>query len=190
MAMSPDRRNLVTAWGAVSVVVAMVGLSYASVPLYELFCKVTGFGGTTQRASAAPGAAGDHFVTVRFNADVAQGMSWQFQPVQRQVRVKLGEETLVHYRAHNPGARPVVGVATFNVVPDQAGIHFDKIACFCFEEQRLEPGPTVDMPVSFFVDPGMLKDPNARSIREITLSYTFFEKPGRQAALSSAPAAR
>lgn len=190
MTTPADRRNLVTAWSAVGVVVAMLGLAYASVPLYELFCKVTGFGGTTQRAEAAPGGVADRYVTVRFNADVAQGMPWRFQPLQRQVRVKLGEETLIQYRAHNPGTRPIVGVATFNVVPDQAGVYFDKIACFCFDEQRLEPGQTVDMPVSFFVDPDMLKDPNARGITEITLSYTFFEKPARQAALSSAPVAR
>jgi cytochrome c oxidase assembly protein subunit 11 len=190
MTAPAGRRNLVTAWSAVGVVVAMVGLSYASVPLYDLFCKVTGFGGTTQRSDVAPGATGDRVMQIRFNADVAQGMRWRFQPVQRQVEVKLGEETLVHYRAHNPTDRPIVGVATFNVQPDKAGAYFDKIACFCFNEQRLEPGQTVDMPVSFYVDPSILKDVNARDVRTITLSYTFFEKPGQQAGLPSGPAAR
>ncbi len=190
MAMSEDRRNKVVAWSAVGVVVAMVGLSFASVPLYDLFCKTTGFGGTTQRAESAPQNTVNRIMTVRFNADVAQGMTWQFKPAQRQVKVKLGEETLIHYTAHNPGTRPIVGVATFNVVPDQAGVYFDKIACFCFDEQRLEPGQTADLPVSFFVDPAILQDPNAKDVQEITLSYTFFEKPARQAALSSAPVAR
>lgn len=190
MTAPAGRRNAVTAWSAAGVVVGMIGLSYASVPLYELFCKVTGFGGTTQRSDAAPGAVGDRTMQIRFNADVAQGMRWRFQPVQRQVDVKLGEETLIFYRAHNPTDRPIVGVATFNVQPDKAGAYFDKIACFCFNEQRLEPGQTVDMPVSFFVDPEILKDVNARDVRTITLSYTFFEKPEQQAGLPSGPAAR
>jgi cytochrome c oxidase assembly protein subunit 11 len=185
-----DRRNRNVALAATGVVVAMLGLAYASVPLYELFCRVTGFGGTTQRSDAAPGAVSERLVTVRFNADVAHGMPWSFQPVQRQVQVRLGEETLVAYRAHNPTDRPIVGVATFNVAPAKAGIYFDKIACFCFDEQRLEPGQTVDMPVSFFVDPAIEQDRNARDVAEITLSYTFFEKPGQQAGLPSALPAR
>ena len=189
--LSPqERRNRRTAWMAGGLVLGMVALSYASVPLYRIFCQVTGFGGTTQRSAAAPGATSDRMVTVRFNADTAQGMPWTFQPVQRQVTVRLGEETLAFYRAHNPTSRAITGVATFNVTPDKAGAYFDKVACFCFNEQRLEPGQTVDMPVSFFVDPSIEADRNANDIVEITLSYTFFEKPTQQAGLPSAAAAR
>lgn len=163
-----------------AVVAAMTGLTFASAPLYDLFCRVTGFAGTPLRAQAAPGAAGNvtQLVTVRFNADKAGDMPWQFQPVQREVKVVPGEETLVFYRATNPTDQPIIGTATFNVTPDKAGPYFNKIACFCFTEQRLEPNQTVEMPVSFFVDPDMLKDPKAKDIRSITLSYTFFRKPG------------
>jgi cytochrome c oxidase assembly protein subunit 11 len=185
-----ERRNRRTAFWAAGLVVGMVALSYASVPLYRIFCQVTGFGGTTQRSAAAPGTVSDRTVIVRFNADTAQGMPWSFQPVQRQVTVRLGEETLAFYRAHNPTSRPITGVATFNVTPDKAGAYFDKVACFCFNEQRLEPGQTVDMPVSFFVDPSIEADRNANDIVEITLSYTFFEKPAQQAGLPSAATAR
>ena len=183
------RSNATVAWASVAIVVAMVGLSYASVPLYDWFCRVTGFGGTTQVAAAAPGVQAGQMVTVRFNADTAQGMAWKFQPNQRSVRVPLGEETLVSYRAHNPTNRTITGTATFNVTPDVAGIYFNQIACFCFSEPVREPGQSVDMPVSFFVDPEILKDKNARGVKEITLSYTFFEKPGVAGKVSSlAPA--
>lgn len=175
-----------TALACLGLVAAMGGLAYASVPLYELFCRVTGFGGTTQRADAAPGATGERVITVRFNADLARGMPWSFQPVQRSVRVRVGEETLAHYRAHNPADRAVVGTALFNVAPEKAGAYFDKIACFCFEEQRLAPGETVDMPVSFFIDPALLRDPHMDGVNTITLSYTFFEKRDGAARLSSA----
>jgi len=164
----------------VAVVAAMTGLAFASAPLYDLFCRTTGFAGTPQRVEAAPGpmAQPGRLITVRFNADIAGDMPWQFQPVQREVKVVPGEETLIFYRASNPTSQAVTGTATFNVTPDKAGPYFDKIACFCFTEQRLEAGQTVDMPVSFFVDPAMLKDPKTRDIRSITLSYTFFRKPG------------
>lgn len=167
-----NRRVALTVSG---IVVGMVGLAFASVPLYRLFCQVTGYGGTTQRAEAAPGAAGDRVVTVTFNADVAgTNLPWSFAPVEREVKVKVGEERLVFYRATNKGSTPVTGTATFNVTPAKAGLYFQKIACFCFSEQTLAPGESIDMPVSFFIDPDMIKDPNTRDVQNVTLSYTFF----------------
>ena len=183
--MDAGRRNALVGWASAGVVFAMIGLSFASVPLYRVFCQVTGFGGTTQRAERAPGQVADRLIAVRFNADVNQGMVWKFQPLQRSVQVRVGEETLIAYRATNPSSRAIVGVATFNVQPDKAGEYFDKIACFCFNEQRLEPGQTVDMPVSFFIDPKMLDDPNMADVNTITLSYTFFEKPDQPVTVSS-----
>jgi cytochrome c oxidase assembly protein subunit 11 len=184
-------RNRLTALAAAAVVAGMVGLAFAAAPFYDAFCRLTGFGGTTQRAETAPGAAGERRVTVRFNADVARDMPWQFRPVEQQVEVRLGEERLAFFRAHNPTDRTIVGSATFNVTPDKAGRYFDKIACFCFEEQRLEPGQTVDMPVSFFVDPAILDDARTRDVDTITLSYTFFLtriEPGRASAAAPAGA--
>lgn len=173
------RRNRRIAFGCVAVVATMVGLSFASAPLYDLFCRVTGFAGTPLRAASAPGSvdADETTVTVRFNSDTAPGLPWQFQPVQREVRVKPGEETLIFYRATNPTAQAISGQASFNVTPEKAGQYFNKIACFCFTEQRLEPGQSIDMPVSFFVDPDILKDPKTRDVTTITLSYTFFRMP-------------
>jgi cytochrome c oxidase assembly protein subunit 11 len=159
----------------------MVGLVVASVPLYQLFCRVTGYGGATRVAAAAPGMVGRP-VTVRFDASVTKGMPWKFEPVQRQITTRLGEEVLAVFRATNTGHEPIVGTATFNVTPDKAGRYFNKIACFCFSEQRLEPGETVEMPVTFFVDPAIAEDPDANEVNTITLSYTFFrKKPERQA---------
>jgi cytochrome c oxidase assembly protein subunit 11 len=157
------------------IVVGMVGLSYASVPLYRMFCQVTGYGGTTQRAEHAPEEVGQRVVTVSFNADIAgTNLPWTFAPEQRDVKVHVGEEKLIFYRAVNRGTTPVTGQATFNVTPAKAGIYFQKIQCFCFSEQTLQAGETADMPVSFFVDPEIAKDPNTRDVRNITLSYTFF----------------
>ena len=173
------RRNKFTAFAAASVVAGMVGMSYAAVPLYELFCQVTGFGGTPQRADSAPQQVLDRDVTVRLNADVGSGLAWKFQPLQRDVTLKVGEEALAFYRATNMSDKPVVGMATFNVTPDKVGQYFNKIACFCFTEQRLEPGQSIDMPVSFFVDPRIAQDRNLDDVSDITLSYTFFpvDKP-------------
>lgn len=173
-------RNRRVALVSASVAAVMVGLAFASAPLYEMFCRVTGFGGTPLRATEAPRQSADAnlpLITIRFNADTSGGIPWDFQPEKREVKVRPGEEMLAFYRAANRSDRPVTGVASFNVTPDKAGQYFSKIACFCFEEQRLEPGQAVDMPVSFFVDPEMLKDPKTREIRTITLSYTFFRKP-------------
>ncbi len=173
------RRNKFVAFVAVGIVAGMVGMSYAAVPLYKLFCAVTGFGGTTQRADAAPGLILDRDVTVRFNADIGQGLGWKFQPLQRDITLKVGEEALVYYRATNVSDKPLVGMATFNVTPDKTGQYFNKIACFCFTEQRLEPGQSIDMPVSFFVDPRIAEDRNLDDVANIALSYTFFpvDKP-------------
>jgi len=174
-----QRRNKFVAFAAVGLVAGMIGASYAAVPLYKLFCAVTGFDGTTQRADAAPAEILDRDVTVRFNADVGQGLGWKFQPLQRDITLKVGQEALIYYRATNVSDKPIVGMATFNVTPDKAGQYFDKIACFCFTEQRLEPGQSIDMPVSFFVDPRIALDRNLDDVANIALSYTFFpvDKP-------------
>jgi len=156
-------------------VLAMVGLTAASVPLYRLFCQATGYGGTTQRASAAPDkAVADRLITVRFNADQAPDLGWEFRPLQASVQVHPGEEKVVAYRAVNLTKAPVTGTATYNVTPVKAGIYFDKLQCFCFTKQHLEPGQSADLSVSFFVDPDIVKDPNTRDVDTITLSYTMF----------------
>lgn len=162
----------------VAIVAGMLGLSYAAVPLYRIFCQVTGYGGTTQRALAAPEKTSAQMITVRFDANVSRGMPWRFVPVQRSVKVHIGEQKLVFYRAESLSSHSVTGTATFNVTPAAVGRYFKKIQCFCFTEQTLEPHEKQDMSVSFFVDPGFLKDPETRDIHEITLSYTLFEKKG------------
>jgi len=166
-------RNHVVGGMVVAAVVVMAGLSFAAVPLYDLFCRVTGFAGTPGVAASAPGGAG-HAITVRFNADVAPGLPWRFEPVERQVTVETGASVLAFYRATNDGAEPVTGTATFNVTPLQAGQYVQKIDCFCFEEQRLDPGQTVDMPLTFYVDPAIAADRATREVTAVTLSYTFF----------------
>jgi cytochrome c oxidase assembly protein subunit 11 len=172
--MATSSRNRATALVVVGTVFGMVGLSFAAVPLYRMFCEATGYGGTTQRAMVAPGPSGERTVTVRFNADIAPDLAWEFKPVQPSVTVRPGEETLVLFRAVNRSKSELVGTATFNVTPLKTGQYFDKIQCFCFTEQRLAPGESVDMPVSFYVDPAMLDDPNTREVDTITLSYTMF----------------
>ncbi len=169
------RRKVSTALILGALALGMVGLSFASVPLYRLFCQVTGYGGTTRVAAAAPGAAGERIFTVRFNADLARGMPWRFRPAQGVVRLRAGEVGLAFFSAANPTARAVTGTATYNVTPQKAGPYFNKIACFCFDEQTLEAGQSVEMPVSFFVDPEISQDPNLDDVTAITLSYTFFE---------------
>ena len=166
-------RNNRTAMMTAILGLAMLALAFASVPLYRLFCQVTGYGGTTQTAQAAPGAiAGE--IGVRFDANTNSGLPWKFEPVQDVVRVAPGARTQVLYRASNMVARPTTGRAVFNVSPASAGQYFSKIECFCFTEQTLEAGQSVDMPVIFFVDPEIRSDPNTRDIDEITLSYTFY----------------
>lgn len=155
-------------------VAGMVGLAYASVPLYSLFCQVTGFGGTTRSADQGADRVLDRSVTVRFDANTSRDMPWRFRPAQGEVRIKVGETGLAFFEATNTTKRTLTGTATFNVTPPQAGAYFNKLECFCFTEQTLQPGETVEMPVSFFIDPEMVKDRSARSITQVTLSYTFF----------------
>ncbi|MCZ8152119.1 MAG: cytochrome c oxidase assembly protein [Rhodobacteraceae bacterium] len=176
-----------TALYLVGVVATMASLSFAAVPFYDWFCRVTGFGGTPGVASAAPDTILDQTVVVKFDASIERGMPWEFRPVQREMTVRIGENALAFYEAYNPTDRAVAGTASFNVAPEAAGGYFDKIACFCFTEQVLQPGERVQMPVSFFVDPEMVKDPEGAFVKEITLSYTFYETPlpEEQAALAA-----
>jgi cytochrome c oxidase assembly protein subunit 11 len=171
-------RTRLTAVLLTGVIAGMLGLTAASVPLYRLFCQVTGYGGTTQRAEQAPDQISDRTIKVRFNAEVAQGIPWSFEPEQREIEIRIGEQQLAFYRARNNGERPIVGTATFNVTPNKAGSYFSKIDCFCFTEQVLQPGESADLPVSFFVDPAILDDPETQDVRSITLSYTFFMREG------------
>ena len=168
------RRNGRTAGFAALLVLAMVGLAFASVPLYRLFCQVTGIDGTTQRADEAPGPVAGKEVAVRFDANIAPALPWSFGPEKAREIVTIGEREMAFYTAKNLSARPVKGTATFNVTPVQAGKYFRKIQCFCFNEQTWKPGEEVRMPVVFFVDPRILQDPDSKGISEITLSYTFY----------------
>ena len=153
---------------------AMLGLSFAAVPLYRLFCATTGFGGTPRVASAAPLEKGQRALTVRFDANVAPGLSWSFAPETAQIKLRTGEMTTVYYRASNGSGRATTARAVFNVSPDSAGAYFNKLACFCFDEQRLGPSETREMPVLFYLDPSLEKDPAMDGVQTITLSYTFF----------------
>jgi cytochrome c oxidase assembly protein subunit 11 len=171
---SQQRRNLNLLMALVGMVAGMTGLAYASVPLYRLFCEVTGFGGTPQRVAAAPTEVSDRTVRVTFTADVAAGLDWKFQPLQRNLELKVGENKLAFYVAENLESTPVTGRATFNVSPDMFGPYFSKIECFCFTEQTLQPGQRIEMPVSFFIDPAILDDPQLNKLNDVTLSYTFF----------------
>ena len=164
-----------TAAICVVVFVGMVGLSYAAVPLYNIFCRVTGYGGTTQVAEMAPDQVLDRVMEVRFDANVARNMPWTFQPVQTTMNVRVGESAIAYYKATNMADHPVTGTASFNVSPDKAGSYFSKIECFCFTEQVLAPGESIKMPVTFFVDPDLAEDENLDKVQTITLSYTFFE---------------
>lgn len=159
----------------------MMGLSFASVPLYRIFCGATGLGGTTQRAEAAPDKVSPALVTVSFDAQTAPGLDWEFRPLTNSVRVHPGAETQVFFRAVNHSTVPITARAVYNVAPAKVGIYFDKLQCFCFSNQTLGPGQSVDMGVLFFVDPDLLTDPDTREVRAITLSYTMFR------AVDSAP---
>jgi cytochrome c oxidase assembly protein subunit 11 len=161
-----------------AVVAFMLALSFAAVPFYDWFCRVTGYGGATNVAEAPDEAdVREETVTVRFDANVAEGMPWEFRPMQRTMEVRLGETALMFYEARNPTDAPVAGTASFNVAPYSTGAYFSKIACFCFELQVLQPGERLEMPVSFYVDPAMLEDREAKGVRAITLSYTMHPSP-------------
>lgn len=152
----------------------MLGAAFAAVPLYDLFCRVTGFGGTTQVASSAPQDALERTVRVRFDGNVAPGLSWQFAPEEREVTVKLGETRMVVYKVTNMSSQDSWGTASYNVSPGIAGSYFAKLQCFCFTKQEVKAGETIDMPVVFFVDPSIVEDGDAGRVKTITLSYTFF----------------
>ncbi len=201
--MAPTRtvnrnKNRLTAVVLFTVAGGMVGLAFAAVPLYKLFCQVTGFGGTPKIAAQPPAAAPtDRTITVRFDANVNPALPWRFRPEKTQITVRAGEPTLAYYRAYNLSDAPVTGTATFNVTPFKAGEYFSKIDCFCFTEQRLEAGEEVAMGVQFFVDPEIFNDPNTQDVTAITLSYTFYpvdkdgakdkEKEGDKAKQAKAP---
>lgn len=169
--MDPKRKTVLQ---LACVILTMGTLAWASVPLYDLFCRVTGWGGATDVADVAPGAIEEE-VTVRFDASFAADMPWEVTPVELKQRIRIGEEGLAFYEAHNPTDRVIAGTASFNVSPYSAGAYFSKIQCFCFELQVLEPGQTVQMPVTYFVEPEILEDADARFVKTITLSYTFHE---------------
>lgn len=168
-----EARNRRTRLGLAGLGVFMLGLSFAAVPLYDLFCRVTGYGGTTQQAEGPASEVLDREVTVRFAASTERDMPWRFRPEQAAMTLRIGETGLAFFEASNPTDRPVAGTASFNVTPFSAGPHFVKIECFCFTEQVLQPGETVRMPVTFYVDPSFAADPEASRAKTITLSYTF-----------------
>ena len=172
-AFGKPTRNTALALALVCVPFGMLGLAYASVPLYRLFCQVTGYGGTTQRADTGADRMLEREIVVQFDANVS-GLPWSFKPEVPQVRVKLGETAVVNFLAENMGVQPTVGTATFNVQPDTAGMYFNKIECFCFVEQALAPGQRIAMPVQFFVSPDLAEDRHLKATHTITLSYTFF----------------
>jgi len=180
-----DRGKIGLTAAACAVFVAgMVGMAFASVPFYRLFCQVTGLAGTTQRSDTAPAAAIDREVDIRFDANVGNGLGWGFRPLTRSVEIKVGEVGEAVFAAENRSNRPMTATAVFNVTPLEAGVYFNKIACFCFKEQTLQPGQSIEMPVTFFVDPAIADDPDLDGVRTITLSYTFY--PVESAAEDSA----
>jgi len=171
---SLDARHRRVGLICVAAAAGMLGMAYAAVPLYRMFCQVTGFGGTTMVASAPSKSISEKTILMRFDANVSRDLPWSFQPVEHTMKVRLGETNLALYRATNKSDQAVTGTAIFNVAPEVAGQYFNKLECFCFTEQKLEPGQSVEMPVSFFVDPAIAKDAQAARLSEITLSYTFY----------------
>ena len=172
MALSGSQKTVVQ---TVGLVVFMAGLAWASIPFYDWFCRVTGFGGTTSVSEVVSSTILDQTIKVRFDASLERNMPWEFTPVVREMELRIGETGLAFYEAFNPTDKPVAGSASYNVAPYAAGGFFSKIDCFCFEEQVLQPGETVMMPVSFYVDPEIVTDRDAKYVHTITLSYTFYE---------------
>lgn len=183
MKLNGKQKTLATTVGTVLV---MGALAWASVPLYDWFCRVTGFGGTTNVAEAGSNEILDQTIKIRFDASLERGMPWEFKPMQREVEIRIGETGLAFYEAYNPTDRPIAGTASFNVAPFEAGGFFTKIDCFCFEQQVLQPGERVEMPVSYYVDPEIATDRDARFVNFITLSYTFHETDLPEAFASAA----
>ena len=178
-----ERRRKAWAIGAFGVAGLMLALSFAAVPLYRAFCAATGYGGTTQRAEQAPAEQGARSLVVRFDSNVGGGLPWRFTPETGQIAVRTGQTATVFYRVTNDSDREISATAAYNVTPDQAGVYFDKVSCFCFSEQHLGPHETAEWPVVFFLDPALEKDESMASVDQVTLSYTFFEtkRPARTA---------
>ena len=172
--MSAPRRNRAVALALAGIVAGMAGMAYAAVPLYSLFCQVTGYGGTTQRVEQYSDRVLDRTITVRFDTNISGGIPWDFAPVRRDMTIKIGETAKIHYSATNAFSAPTSGRATFNVTPPLAGSYFNKVECFCFTDTTLKPGETLDMPVVFYVDPDIVDVPELKDLTTITLSYTFF----------------
>lgn len=170
----PNGRHGIVALSLVGLVAGMVGLSFAAVPLYRMFCQVTGYGGVPRQAEANPGEVLDRTINVRFDANVDRALPWTFKPIERVVEVKIGESGLAFFKASNESDGPVSGTAVFNVSPEIAGRYFTKIECFCFKQQTLAAGTSMEMPVTFFVDQKLVEDDDTKNISEITLSYTFY----------------
>ena len=183
--LSPEGRTVAM---LVGVVVTMGALAWAAVPFYNWFCKVTGFGGTTQVSQSLSEEVLDEVVTVRFDANTDSNLDWTFRPMQTRMDLKIGESGLAFYEATNTSDRPLTGTASYNVAPEVTGYYFIKVECFCFTEQTLQPGESIEMPVSFYVDPELVTDRDAGHVRDITLSYTFHLTEPRRAALDTGPA--
>lgn len=180
-----ERSNRVIAVACLAFFVGMIGMAYAAVPLYQLFCQVTGYGGTTQRVEQYSDTILDREITIRFDANVASDLPWDFKPVQRDVKIRIGETTQIAYTARNVFETPTRGRASFNVSPPMAGAYFNKVECFCFTDTELKPGETMDMPVVFFIDPEIVNVPELRTTETITLSYTFFSIDGDEPVAAS-----
>ncbi|MFO1176407.1 MAG: cytochrome c oxidase assembly protein [Paracoccaceae bacterium] len=178
------------ALGLIGIALLMVSLSFAAVPFYSWFCRTTGFGGTPQVAKASTGEVLDQTISIRFDANVDPGMPWEFHPVQNQMTIRIGETGMAFYEAYNPTDRTITGSAAYNVAPDVAGAYFTKIQCFCFTQQTLKPHERVRMPVTFFVDPGLTRDADTVGVKEIILSYTFYQTEPSKAQASLPPASK
>jgi len=183
----PVRRDMLIAACCGALVAGMVGAAYASVPFYSWFCRVTGYGGTTQVANKAPDQMLGRTLTIRFDSNVGAGLPWRFEPEQNEIKVHIGEVATVHYRVVNEAAREISGQASYNVSPPQVGAYFTKINCFCFTEQRLKAGEVREMAVVFYVDPELVKDRDQDDLNSITLSYTFYRLPDRDRPVAEAP---
>ncbi len=186
--LKPKRGHSLVALSLAGLVAGMVGLSFAAVPLYRVFCQATGYNGTPQRADAGPKQVLDKTIRIRFDGNVDRGLPWHFAPEKATMDVKIGETALAYFKATNESDHAITGSAVFNVAPEQAGLYFTKIECFCFKQQTLAAGQTAEMPVTFFVDPKIVDDEDTKNIDEITLSYTFY-RIDRDPGVAAAPQA-
>jgi cytochrome c oxidase assembly protein subunit 11 len=184
----PLRRDVLIAVGCGVVAAAMVGASFAAIPLYNMFCRATGFAGTTQVSRITPQHELGRELIIRFDSNVAPGLPWKFEPEQNSIKLHIGEVATVHYKVINQAARTITAQASYNVTPTTVGTYFDKINCFCFTQQTMKPGETREMTVVFYVDPALVKDSDQDDLNTITLSYTFYRLPERAAPLAQASA--